>query len=171
MGQYRQRQGWKLVLVSVVLTPLSTCESYTLAQVIPDNTLPTATVVPPNVVVNGIPSDQIDGGAIRGSNLFHSFQEFNIGAGQGVYFTNPTGITNILSRVTGSNPSNILGTLGVRGGNANLFLMNPNGIIFGPSSSLDVGGSFAATTANAIGFGEQGLFSASAPSAPPLLTL
>ncbi len=60
----------------------------------------------------GLPSDRIDGGAIRGSNLFHSFQEFNIGEGRGAYFTNPTAIENIFSRVTGDNPSRLFGTLG-----------------------------------------------------------
>lgn len=69
-----------------------------------------------------------------------------------------------------SNPSNILGTLGVLG-NANLFLINPNGIIFGQNANLDVRGSFVATTANAIGFGNQGFFSASAATAPQLLTV
>ncbi|GAB1540302.1 hypothetical protein NUACC21_29710 [Scytonema sp. NUACC21] len=112
----------------------------------------------------------IDGGAIRGANLFHSFSQFNIGEGQQVYFANPSGIENILSRVTGVDPSKIFGKLGVRG-NANLFLMNPNGIIFGKNASLDVGGSFVATTANAIKFGDRGFFSASSPNNPQLLTV
>jgi large exoprotein involved in heme utilization and adhesion len=64
-----------------------------------------------------------------------------------------------------------LGTLGVTGGNGNLFLINPNGIIFGANASLDVGGSFTATTANAVGLGDTGLFSASAPATSNLLTV
>ena len=48
-----------------------------------------------------------------GSNLFHSFSEFNVAPGRGVYFDNPTTVVNILSRVTGTDPSDILGTLGV----------------------------------------------------------
>jgi large exoprotein involved in heme utilization and adhesion len=64
-----------------------------------------------------------------------------------------------------------LGTLGVTGGNANLFLINPNGIIFGQNARLDVGGSFTATTANAIKLGETGLFSASSPATSNLLTV
>ena len=112
------------------------------AQVTPDGTLGAeSSVVTPNVDVNGVNSDRIDGGAIRGANLFHSFQEFNVGEGLGVYFSNPTGIENILTRVTGGNISNILGTLGVLG-NADLFLINPNGIFFGPNARLDLGGSF-----------------------------
>ncbi|MDJ0593295.1 MAG: filamentous hemagglutinin N-terminal domain-containing protein [Pleurocapsa sp. MO_226.B13] len=142
-----------------------------IAQIIPDNSLGNeASVVTPNVEIKGRTADRIDGGAIRDSNLFHSFQEFNIGDLQRVYFANPAGITNIFSRVTGSNLSEIFGTLGVNG-NANLFLINPNGIIFGENASLDVGGSFAASTANAIQFGDRGFFSATEPEQPPLLTI
>lgn len=141
------------------------------AQISADNTLGLEnSIIIPNVTINKILSDRVDGGAMRGSNLFHSFSELNVSEGRGVYFSNPTGITNIINRVTGSNSSSILGKLGVLG-NANLFLVNPNGIIFGPQTSLDLGGSFVATTANAIQFGEQGSFSASNPEAPPLLTV
>ena len=117
--------------------------------------------------------DIIQGGAIRDSNLFHSFKEFNIGEGRGAYFFSPNAeIQNILTRVTGSNRSEILGTLGTFGNSQpNLFLINPNGIVFGENASLDVGGSFVATTANGIEFGEQGLFSASNPETPRLLNV
>ncbi|HEY9697839.1 MAG TPA: filamentous hemagglutinin N-terminal domain-containing protein [Trichocoleus sp.] len=110
----------------------------------------------------------IDGGARRGANLFHSFQELGVDEGGSVYFLNPEGVTHIFSRVTGASRSDILGTLGVRGA-ANLFLMNPNGIVFGQNARLDVQGSFAATTANAIGFSEQGFFSATNPEVPSQL--
>jgi filamentous hemagglutinin family protein len=147
-------------------------EDCIFAQVTSDSTLGAErSVVTPKVVINGVPSDRIDGGAIRGANLFHSFHEFNVDEGRGVYFTNPTGIQNILSRVTGNNTSQILGKLGLLGGNANIFLINPNGIIFGSKASLDVGGSFVATTANVIQFGNQGFFSASAPNVPSVLTV
>jgi len=138
------------------------------AQLVPDTTLGSenSRVTPMTPTV-----EQIDGGATRGANLFHSFQEFNVGEGRSAYFTNPTGIENILTRVTGTNPSNILGTLGVSGGNANLFLINPNGILFGRNARLDVGGSFTATTANAIKLGDTGLFSASEPATSNLLTV
>ena len=105
-----------------------------------------------------------------GSNLFHSFSEFNVAPGRGVYFDNPTTVVNILSRVTGTDPSDILGTLGVgrpgAPGTANLFLINPNGIVFGQGASLDVGGSFVGTTANAMQFPDGNTFSASAPNVP-----
>ncbi|HEY9660332.1 MAG TPA: filamentous hemagglutinin N-terminal domain-containing protein, partial [Allocoleopsis sp.] len=81
------------------------------------------------------------------------------------------GVANIFSRVTGADRSEIMGRLGVLG-NANLFFMNPNGILFGVNSSLDVTGSFVVTTANGIQFGEQGFFSATNPELPsPLLTI
>ncbi|MEH2181682.1 two-partner secretion domain-containing protein [Nostoc sp.] len=137
------------------------------AQLTPDNSLgkERSQVIPINTN-----NDCIEGGAARGANLFHSFQDFNVGEGQGVYFANPEGITNIFSRVTGGNSSNIFGRLGVLGG-ANLFLLNPNGILFGKNASLDVQGSFVGTTANGIQFGNQGVFSATNPEAPPLLTI
>lgn len=140
------------------------------AQITPDTTLGTEASVTIPTLINGIPSDRIDGGALRGRNLFHSFQEFNIGVGRGAYFANPVGVENILSRVTGNNPSNLLGTLGVLG-NANLFLINPNGIVFGPNSRLDIRGSFTASTADRLVFDNGFTFSASNPQVPPLLTV
>ena len=146
----------------VWVTPLN-------AQIIPDNTLGNEnSTVTPNQMINGIPSELIEGGAIRGGNLFHSFSEFNIQEGLGAYFANPQGIINILGRVTGNNLSEIMGTLGVLG-NANLFFVNPNGIIFGENAQLDIRGSFFATTSDGFVFGNGEEFSATNPSAPPLL--
>jgi len=113
---------------------------------------------------------RIDGGALQDSNLFHSFQDFNIGEGLQVYFNNPTEINNIFSRVTGDNASNILGTLGVEGP-ANLYFINPNGIVFGPNASLSIEGSFSATTADGITFQDGTQFSAAAPRTPSPLTV
>ncbi|NEO43647.1 MAG: filamentous hemagglutinin N-terminal domain-containing protein, partial [Moorea sp. SIO4A3] len=145
--------------------------NYALAQITPDQTLGNeSSVVTPNLSIRGEPGDLIEGGAARGSNLFHSFQDFNVGQLQRVYFANPAGIENILSRVTGSNISHILGTLGVDGG-ANLFLLNPNGIVFGQNARLDVAGSFFASTANSLVFNNGTEFSATNPQAPPLLSI
>ncbi|MBD2526471.1 filamentous hemagglutinin N-terminal domain-containing protein [Nostoc sp. FACHB-133] len=142
-----------------------------IAQIVPDRTLGAeSSVVTPNVDIKGVSSDRIDAGAIRGANLFHSFQEFNIREGRGAYFSNPAGIENIFSRVTGNNVSNINGKLGVLG-NANLFLLNPNGIIFGPNASLDLNGSFLGSTGNSFNFGNGEEFSANNPTAPPLLSV
>ncbi|MEH1827017.1 MAG: filamentous hemagglutinin N-terminal domain-containing protein [Nostoc sp.] len=139
----------------------------TFAQLIPDNSLrqERSQVIPINQN-----NDRIEGGAARGTNLFHSFQDFNVGDGRGVYFANPQGITNIFSRVTGGNSSNIFGNLGVLG-NANLFLLNPNGILFGKNAQLDIQGSFLGTAANSLIFSNRVEFSATNPQALPLLAI
>lgn len=156
----------KFRLISVLLGSMMAAIALpSFGQIVPDRTV--GTTVTPNVETN---TDRVDGGTIRGSNLFHSFQEFNIESGRGVYFSNPEGIINIFTRITGSNPSNINGILGILG-NANLFLLNPNGIVFGAGARLDLKGSFVATTADRINFADRTFFSASDPQAPPLLTI
>ncbi|MEH2228175.1 MAG: S-layer family protein [Nostoc sp.] len=156
-------------IIGVLAHGIFCSENHALAQITPDGTLDNnSSIIAPNVNIKGLPADRIDGGAIRGANLFHSFQEFNVGESQRVYFANPTGISNILTRVTGSNISNILGTLGVDGG-ANLFLINPNGILFGNNARLDVAGSFVGSTANSFVFGNGLEFSATNPQTPSSL--
>ncbi|MEH1847163.1 MAG: filamentous hemagglutinin N-terminal domain-containing protein [Nostoc sp.] len=161
-----------LSIIGVLAHVIFCCENHALAQITPDGTLGNnSSRITPNVNIKGSAADRIDGGAIRGANLFHSFQEFNVGELQHVYFANPTGISNIFTRVTGSNISNILGTLGVNGA-ANLFLINPNGILFGKNARLDVAGSFVASTANSFVFGNQLEFSATNLQTPSgLLTV
>ncbi|OKH20232.1 hypothetical protein NIES593_19605 [Hydrococcus rivularis NIES-593] len=165
------RQGWRksLLLALPLISRITLC-SPAAAQIVPDGTLGAESSTVRQDNINGLPSDAIEGGAIRGANLFHSFQDFNIEEGRGAYFANPAAIENILTRVTGGNPSNILGTLGVLG-NANLFLINPNGILFGPNARLDVRGSFVASTADSLLFDNGFDFSAANPQAPPLLTV
>jgi filamentous hemagglutinin family protein len=143
----------------------------TIAQIVPDNTMGTdSSRVVPDANLRGQAGDRIDGGALRGANLFHSFSEFNVNDGQRVYFSNPVGVANILSRVTGTNFSNILGLLGVDG-SANLFLLNPNGIVFGPNARLDVAGSLVVSAGDRFTFPNGSEFSATDPQAPPLLTM
>lgn len=167
----RTRCSLKISSFSIIIGVITFSQHYAYAQVTPDNTLGGEQSVVNSSTSTGSLRQQIEGGAIRGGNLFHSFRDFSIFGGQSVYFQNPIGIKNIISRVTGGNPSNIEGTLGVSGGTANLFLINPNGIIFGANARLDVRGSFVATTAPAIQFGTQGFFSSSSPNSPPLLTV
>lgn len=140
------------------------------AQILPDVTLGNEhSAVISGAVVEETPVDLIVGGAQRGSNLFHSFVEFNVNEGQQVYFANPHTVQSILSRVTGNNPSHISGLLGVDGP-ADLFFLNPNGIIFGENASLDISGSFYGTTADAIALGETA-YSAREPYNSGLLTV
>ena len=157
-----------LALVGISIALLGESAS-AQSNIIPDETLGNENSEVRTDEIKGNPAEVIEGGAQRGANLFHSFSEFNVENGRGAYFANPGGIENIFSRVTGANSSEILGTLGVSG-NADLFFINPNGIIFGENARLDVGGSFVATTADEVQFGEVG-FSASEPNAPPLLTV
>ncbi len=176
MPSSRQSHYWQLG-ISVALGmsgAIGQSGDRALAQsnIVPDSTLGNeSSVVVPNF--NGLPVEAIGGGAARGQNLFHSFQQFNVSAGRGAYFFSPSAnIQNILARVTGNNLSQILGTLGTFGNSSpNLFLINPNGIIFGSNASLDIGGSFVATTANAIRLGNTGLFSASHPRTSNLLSI
>lgn len=141
------------------------------SQIQPDRSLGAEnSVITPNVqTVNGI-IDRIDGGAIRGDALFHSFSVFNVNENQRVYFANPAAIATIFSRVTGTNTSEILGTLGVLG-DADLYLINPNGVFFGTNAQLDIRGSFVTTTANELVFENGYQFSAASPNAPPILTV
>lgn len=144
----------------------TTLSNRAIAQaIVNDNTLSTPSRV--EFVGN---SDRIRGGVRQGVNLFHSFAEFNVSADLPVFFDNiDPGVRNIISRVTGSNPSTIDGTLGVLGSNSNtvnLFLINPNGIILGQNARLlFLTGSFIATTANAVQFGDA-QFSATSPTNP-----
>ncbi len=170
-------QGWQLALAG----SLALVEAFTggmnnsaFAQITPDSTLGNQnSLVRPYSQIPSPGNVEIKGGATWGANLFHSFKEFNVREGERAYFYSPgSEIKNILARVTGGNPSEILGVLGMFGNsNPNLFLINPNGIIFGQKAQLQVRGSFVATTANAIQFGNQGFFSASTPDVPPVLTV
>ncbi len=112
-------------------------------------------------------------------NVFHSFSEFNVNTGQTATFMGPVGIdpgavNNVLSRVTGGSLSNVNGLLRTSAmPNANFFLMNPNGVVFGPGAQLDVGGSFVVTTANELRLADGQLFAsdpATNPGSDALLT-
>ena len=115
---------------------------------------------------NGI---RIENGDRAGANLFHSFSEFSIPDGSSATFNNAVEIENIFSRVTGGDISDINGAINANGG-ANLLLINPAGIVFGENASLNIGGSFFATSADSLLF-ESGEFSAVNPQAAPILTI
>jgi filamentous hemagglutinin family protein len=158
------QQLWRSLQIIAVLfsclIPLSV-----KAQVTPDDTLPDDSVVTPQGE-----KIQIEGGTTRGNNLFHSFQEFSVPNGKEAAFNNADSIENILSRVTGGNESVINGGISANG-SANLFLINPAGIIFGENASLNVGGSFIGSTADNLLFPDGVEYSATDTNTQPTLTI
>lgn len=162
---------WQYVIATLALAILGVAAPPSMAQLNPDATLGAeSSFVTPNAVVRGALADRIDGGAERDSNLFHSFDAFGVEFDKRVYFFNPPNVENILTRVTGNSSSDIYGTLGVDG-NANLFLINPNGILFGPNVQLDINGSFTASTADSILFADGSGFSAINSGSASLLSV
>jgi filamentous hemagglutinin family protein len=111
-----------------------------------------------------------DGTVINQTNLFHSFGTFNIGTNESATFSGPDSISNILGRVTGGAQSWIDGLIRSTIPDANLFLLNPSGVLFGPNASLDVQGSFHVSTADYLRLGEAGVFYAD-PTRNSILTV
>ena len=133
------------------------------AQVTPDNTVGTEVNTRDNVT-------EITGGTRADSNLFHSFSDFSVETGGTAFFNNATDVSNIVGRVTGANISNIDGLIRANG-DANLVLINPNGIVFGEDARLDIGGSFLGSTANSVVFADGTSFSARDTTVDPILTV
>ncbi|MEL6928953.1 MAG: filamentous hemagglutinin N-terminal domain-containing protein [Cyanobacteria bacterium J06600_6] len=142
--------GW-----SVMSNPLA-------AQITPDRSLGTETSTEGNVT-------EITGGTRTQDNLFHSFQDFSLATDGTAFFNNSPDISNIISRVTGNNISNIDGLIQANG-ESNLILINPNGISFGNNARLDIGGSFLGSTAESVIF-EDGTVLNSDLDTQPLLTI
>ena len=87
-------------------------------------------------------------GTTQGSNLFHSFSQFSVSAGESATFTGPDSIANVMCRVTGGSQSYINGLLKSDVSNADFYLTNPAGVIFGPQGRVDVPGAFHVSTAD-----------------------
>ena len=144
-----------LTLVCLLVVLAGLCP----AQVITDGT------VGPALALGG-PQFQIPHtlGMMSGPNLFHSFQTFNLSQSQSATFTGPNSVANVFARVTGGNASTIDGTLRCSIPNANFYFINPAGVLFGPNASVDVGGSFAVTTADYVKLAGGGRFDVRSPA-------
>ncbi|NEU81017.1 filamentous hemagglutinin N-terminal domain-containing protein [Nostoc sp. UIC 10630] len=157
--------SWFKGLGVLILGTIAFSANCASAQITQDGTLPNnSQITTQGNIIN------IEGGTRLQSNLFHSFKEFSVLNGTTAEFKNTEGVQNIISRVTGNSISNIDGILKVNG-TANFFLINPNGIIFGTHASLNIGGSFIASTASSLNFADGTKFSATNTQTTPLLTV
>lgn len=129
------------------------------AQVTIDGTLGKSGALPgPNYQIGA------ELGSQHGPNLFHSFRDFNLQSHESATFNGPNNVQNIISRVTGGNPSSIDGTLRTTIPNADLYLLNPAGVMFGKNAKLDLQGGLHVSTADTLRLGEDGQFNAKQPS-------
>ncbi|MFB2969235.1 filamentous hemagglutinin N-terminal domain-containing protein [Aerosakkonema sp. BLCC-F183] len=175
MPEQQRKNGTNCALFSLIARPITWMlpwtfllfPAVTMAQIVPDSSLPVNSVVTPNGDTN-----TITGGTRAGENLFHSFQQFSIPTNGTAFFDNPVDIRNIITRVTGSSISRIDGLLQTNpNGVANFFFLNPNGIIFGPNARLDINGSFLASVARSIKFADGSELGTNVGQTPALLTV
>jgi filamentous hemagglutinin family protein len=123
---------------------------------------PAQTLVGPNYTIGANLGRQV------GSNLFHSFGQFGLATGETAAFNGRATISSVIGRVTGGNPSAIDGRIQSNISGANLYLINPNGIVFGPNATVNVSGSFHASTADYVRMSDGAKFQATNPDASTL---
>jgi filamentous hemagglutinin family protein len=150
--------GWWLLMA-----PPAMGQTQVRTAITPDGTLGTRVTQQGNV-------HTIAGGRRNGTNLFHSFDRFSVGTQDTASFTGPQGIKNIVNRVTGAQPSMIDGRLRSEIAGADLYLLNPRGVLFGPQATLEVSGAFHVSTADALHFHDGSTFMARPDSVPGFIT-
>lgn len=173
----RNRRPRIILSFAIALATVRLLAAPTHAQIQGDGTLETQ--VNGNLTAPCTGFCVIDNGTTRGSNLFHSFRQFSLPNGDVAAFVTAPTIQNVIVRVTGiGNPfiSNINGTIATFDPAFNLaprnfFLINPNGIVFGPGATLLNGGSFLATTAERMLFQDGTVFDTRDQTVAPLLTV
>src|SRR5690348_9691898 len=150
------------VLVGTILALLFPVGS--LAQNITvDGTLtPAQTLAGPNYSITANLGKQV------GGNLFHSFGIFGLTQGESANFSGPTNVTNVIGRVTGGTASSIDGAINSSIGGANVYLINPAGMVFGPNATVNVAGAFHASTADYLRLSDGAKFQATNPSGSTL---
>ena len=158
------RRSYFLFITASCMAGLGAISPHTYAQISPDDSLSTSVTSPDNQ------NFVIENGDRAGNNLFHSFSEFSVPTNGSASFNNATDIDTIFSRVTGKNISDLDGLMQTNG-NASLFLLNPNGILFGPNARLDIGGSFFSSTADTLLFDDGNDFSATVSATSSLLSV
>ncbi|MBE9041204.1 filamentous hemagglutinin N-terminal domain-containing protein, partial [Oscillatoriales cyanobacterium LEGE 11467] len=155
----------KFCAAGIPLGCLAVSASSVFAQILPDASLPNNSTIDLEGQIQ-----RITGGTTTGGNLFHSFEDFSVRTGETAFFDNALTIDNIITRITGGQISNIDGLIRANG-SASLFLLNPNGIVFGSNAALEIGGSFLGSTADRFLFEDGTVFSATEPQATPLLSI
>ena len=151
------RRG-RSTLIAVIATCINSA-SANAGTIITDGSLGRATTINgPNYVITA------NLGQTRGGNLFQSFKQLDLSAGDVATFSGPSMIKNVITRVTGGTASNIDGTLNCAIPHADFFFINPAGVVFGPSAALDVTGSFTVTTADEIKLADGHAFSINSPA-------
>jgi filamentous hemagglutinin family protein len=154
-----QSLKWRIATASLIIVFCNT----TLGEISLDGTVgPKASLEGPDYT---IPHTV---GSTAGTNLFHSFDRFDIGKNERATFTGPAGLENVISRVTGGDPSNIDGTLKSTIPGADFWFLNPSGVFFGPDARVNVPAAFHVSTADKIRFSDGSAFNATKPNAGPL---
>jgi filamentous hemagglutinin family protein len=145
---------WVISCLTVLLT-----QSALYAEIILDGTLGFKDALTgPNYLLDA------NLGKSVGTNLFHSFSQFNLNTDESITFSGPININKIINRVTGGNPSNINGSLYSTIPNADIYFLNPSGVMFGPNATLNVPGSFHVSTADILYLQDGGKFDATKPN-------
>jgi filamentous hemagglutinin family protein len=161
--QGKRIQNWRRAIGYWSFASLNVLINTVHAEIATDGTVgPATSLTGPNFEIGA------NLGTTKGANLFHSFQTFNINAGESATFTGPDAAANVISRVTGGEFSSIDGVLRSQVGTADFYFINPAGVVFGPNAQVEVPAAFHVSTADELRFQDGAIFSTSAPDSSTL---